>query len=59
MAQRFRLNKDKYESIFLTVCGLVRLRIGSLVIKQKKNKETGETIDILFSHIFSGKLSFA
>ena len=59
MAERFRLNKDKYESIFLTVCGLVRLRIGSLVIKQKKNKETGETIDILFSHIFSGKLSFA
>ena len=59
MAERFRLNKDKYESIFLTVCGLVRLRIGSLVIKQKKNLETGETIDILFSHIFSGKLSFA
>lgn len=29
---RFRLKEDTYEQIILTVCGLVRLRIGSLVL---------------------------
>ena len=58
MRERFRLNKDKYESIFSTVCGLVRLRIKSLIIKIIKNLEIGKTIDILISHIFSPKLSF-
>lgn len=28
--ERFRLNKSRYKSIFLTVCGLVRLRIEAL-----------------------------
>ena len=31
-SQRFRLRIDTYEQIILTVCGLVRLRIGSLVL---------------------------
>jgi hypothetical protein len=31
-SQRFRLKIDTYEQIILTVCGLVRLRIGSLVL---------------------------
>jgi hypothetical protein len=31
-SQRFRLKLDTYEQIILTVCGLVRLRIGSLVL---------------------------
>ncbi|MBD2512047.1 transposase family protein [Nostoc muscorum FACHB-395] len=31
-SQRFRLNLETYEQIILTVCGLVRLRIGSLVL---------------------------
>ena len=30
--ERFRLNEHKYESIVMTVCGLVRLRIGPLVL---------------------------
>ena len=30
--ERFRLNEQKYESIVMTVCGLVRLRIGALVL---------------------------
>jgi hypothetical protein len=30
--ERFRLKFDTYEQIILTVCGLVRLRIGSLVL---------------------------
>lgn len=31
-SQRFRLNTDVYNEIILTVCGLVRLRIGALVL---------------------------
>nr|WP_208766782.1 transposase family protein [Nostoc flagelliforme] len=32
-SQRFRLNSDVYNEIILTVCGLVRLRIGTLVLE--------------------------
>lgn len=31
-SQRFRLNSDVYNEIILTVCGLVRLRIGTLIL---------------------------
>lgn len=31
-SQRFRLNLNTYEQIIFTVCGLVRLRIGSLIL---------------------------
>lgn len=30
--ERFRLHSDTYEQVILTVCGLVRLRIGALVL---------------------------
>lgn len=30
--ERFRLNPQKYEQIILTICGLVRLRIGGLIL---------------------------
>ena len=58
MAQRFMLKKDDYESVVLTVCGLVRLRIKSLIIKHLKNSQTGEIIDVILTHIFSAKLAF-
>ncbi|WP_199331657.1 transposase family protein [Aulosira sp. FACHB-615] len=29
---RFRLNTQKYEQVILTICGLVRLRIGALIL---------------------------
>ena len=58
MEERFRLNKEKYESVFNTVCGLVRLRIGTLIIKHCKNQKTGEVIDVILNHIFSSKLLF-
>lgn len=32
LSEKFRLHSDTYEQIILTVCGLVRLRIGSLVL---------------------------
>ena len=31
-SERFRLNPTKYEQIIMTICGLVRFRIGSLVL---------------------------
>ncbi|MFL9455434.1 transposase family protein [Tolypothrix bouteillei VB521301_2] len=30
--ERFRLNPKKYEQVILTICGLVRFRIGALVL---------------------------
>lgn len=33
--ERFRLNPKKYEQVILTICGLVRLRIGALVLPTK------------------------
>ncbi|WP_338421637.1 hypothetical protein [Nostoc flagelliforme] len=32
VSHRFRLKSDVYNDIVLTVCGLVRLRIGSLIL---------------------------
>lgn len=31
-SERFRLNASKYKQIIITICGLVRLRIGALVL---------------------------
>lgn len=59
MGERFRLKKEEYESVFLSVCGLVRLRMGTLIIKHQKKNEIGEVIDVLLTHIFSSKLSFS
>ncbi|MEB3215620.1 MAG: hypothetical protein VKN72_05070 [Nostocales cyanobacterium 94392] len=30
--ERFRLNSSKYEQIIMTICGLVRLRIGAVIL---------------------------
>lgn len=30
--ERFRLNPKKYEQVILTICGLVRFRIGALIL---------------------------
>ena len=31
--ERFRLNSSKYEQIIMTICGLVRLRIGTFILQ--------------------------
>lgn len=31
-SERFRLNQEKYEQVILTISGLVRLRIGALIL---------------------------
>ena len=58
MGERFRLKKEKYESVFNSVCGLVRLRIGSLLIEHCKNIKTEKIIDVILTHIFSSELLF-
>jgi hypothetical protein len=35
--ERFRLKPKKYEQVILTICGLVRLRIGSLILPAEIN----------------------
>ena len=30
--ERFRIKESKYEKVILTICGLVRLRIGALML---------------------------
>jgi hypothetical protein len=30
-SERFRLNPQKYKQVVLTICGLVRLRIGAFI----------------------------
>ncbi|MGK7879858.1 MAG: transposase family protein, partial [Crocosphaera sp.] len=54
--ERFRLHKNRYKSVLLTVCGLVRLRIGSLILDLIKSSKSGEVIDVRMSHNFMSKL---
>ncbi len=56
--ERFRLDKSRYKSVLLTVCGLVRLRIGSLILKLIESDESGQVIDVMISHNFTPKLDF-
>ena len=54
--ERFRLHKNRYKSVLLTVCGLVRLRIGSLILEIIESAKSGEIIDVKMSHSFMPKL---
>jgi hypothetical protein len=56
--ERFRLQKKRYQSVILTVCGLVRLRIKALVFKIVESDESGQVIDVLMSHSFGKELNF-
>jgi IS5 family transposase len=50
--ERFRLRKNRYESIIFNCCGLVRLRIGSLILKLLKNKDCDNLFTIIQIHNF-------
>jgi hypothetical protein len=50
--ERFRLHKRRYNSVILTVCGLVRLRIGSLILEIIESAQSGQVIDVVMSHSF-------
>ncbi len=47
--ERFRLHKSRYKSVLLTVCGLVRLRISSLILEMIESSKSGEVIDVIAS----------
>ena len=34
-SERFRLKRQNYEAVILTVCGLIRWRIGAIVLPSK------------------------
>ncbi|NEP51797.1 MAG: transposase [Moorea sp. SIO3C2] len=55
--ERFRLNYNKYSGVILTICGLVRLRTGALVLQVTKASESAETIEVVYAHSFSAKLT--
>jgi hypothetical protein len=54
--ERFRLRKSRYKAIMLTVCGLVRLRISSLILEVIESAELGQVIDVKMSHNFPDNL---
>lgn len=56
--ERFRLHKSRYKSVLLTVCGLVRLRISSLILEIIESSQFGEVIDVIMSHNFMPKFDF-
>ena len=57
MGERFRLKTSRYKSVYLTVCGLVRIRIGALLLELKKEENSGETIEVIMNHSFLKKLN--
>jgi hypothetical protein len=55
--ERFRLRKDRYASVLLTICGLVRLRKGSLILEIVKDSNFEKTIEVIKHHSFGMDLS--
>jgi hypothetical protein len=48
--ERFRLNKKRYAAVMLTILGLVRLRIKSLILEIIKTDDSGELFTIIKHH---------
>jgi hypothetical protein len=57
--ERFRLRKDRYAEVLLTICGLVRLRKGSLVLEVIKAQDYPSTIEVIKHHSFGQDLPLA
>lgn len=55
--QRFRLNKRRYKKVMLTVCGLVRLRIGALILEVCESPEDALNFEVIMSHRFGGRMA--
>lgn len=54
---KFRLNINKYESVISLVCGLVRLRIGALILDVLKSQNITSEIVINQFHLWSDLLT--
>jgi 16S rRNA U516 pseudouridylate synthase RsuA-like enzyme len=57
MQARFRWNRKRYLSVFLTVCGLVRVRIGAVTLEAIRSAESGTVSAIVSHHRFPMKLN--
>ncbi|MDJ0647769.1 MAG: transposase [Xenococcaceae cyanobacterium MO_188.B19] len=57
--ERFRLKKDRYSEVLLTICGLVRLRKGSLILEIVENANFDKTIEVMTRHSFGKDLLLA
>lgn len=56
-SDKFRLKSDKYESGISTICGLVRLRIGALILEVIESGDAEEKIEINQYHLWSSLLT--
>jgi hypothetical protein len=56
--ERFRLRKDRYAEGLLTICGLVRLRKGSLILEIVKAENSQKTIEVIKHHSFGRDLPY-
>ncbi len=54
---KFRLNINKYESVISLVCGLVRLRIGALILDVLKSEKIASETAINQLHLWSNLLT--
>ena len=57
--ERFRLRKDRYASVISTICGLVRLRKGCLILEIVKDEYSESTIGVNKHHSFGSNLELA
>ena len=55
--EKFRLRKDRYAEVLLTICGLVRLRKASLTLEIVKAENSEGVIEVLKHHSFGLELS--
>ena len=55
--ERFRLKPDKYNSVISTICGLVRLRIGALILEVVEAGDRTEKNEINLYHLWSTLLT--
>ena len=54
--ERFRLRANRYQGVLLTICGLVRLRKGSLILEIVKAENSDKTIEVIKHHSFGRDL---
>ena len=56
--ERFPLRKTRYSSVLSTICGLVKLRISSLILEIVESTESGTILDVITRHSFTAELNF-
>ena len=57
LGDKFRLNMDKYNTVFSTVCGQVRLELGTLIIQVLNCVDNENEIEVNLDHLWSSFLT--